>query len=133
MIKLLANPYALIGAGLLFLLAVGGAYFQGRSDGRAVVNAQALRAMKKGLDALEARRVQIDALNSKLATAQTAQSTETREIFHESVKIVDRPVYRTTCGDSSAGGLFDRARANANRAPASEPAFTPAGAASHAP
>jgi hypothetical protein len=133
MMKLLANPYTLIGAGLLFLLAVSGSYLKGRSDGRAVVNAQAMRAMKKGLDALEVRRVQVDHLNGQLASAQSAQSTETREIFHESVKIIDRPVYRTICGDADAGRLFDRARTNANAQLAGEPAFTPARASSNAP
>lgn len=132
MIKLLANPYALLAAGALFLLAVGGAYWRGQSDGRNAVHAQMLRAMKKATDELNRRRAVIDRINGQLAIAQTAQSTEVREIFHESVRIVEKPIYRTLCGDASGSGLFDRARANANRA-AGEPSFTPARTASDAP
>lgn len=123
MIKwLLGNPYiVMIGAALL-LASLGGSYFKGRADGRAVVNAQTLRAMKKALDALELRRVQVDQINGRLAVAQTAHDTATREIYHESVKIIDRPVYHNVCVDADGVGLLDRARAAANADLAGEPA-----------
>jgi hypothetical protein len=130
---LIPAPYRLLAMAGLLLLAIGGSYLKGRSDGRAVVNAQAVRAMKKATDELNRRRAVIDSLNTRIAAAQTAQSTETREIFHESVKIIDRPVFRAVCGDADAARLFDRARANANTGIAGQPAFTPAGASSDAP
>ena len=130
---LIPAPYRLLAMAALLLLAVGGSYLKGRSDGRAVVNAKAARAMKKAMDELDRRRVVIDRVSGQLAVAQTAQSTETREIFHESVRVVEKPIYRTVCGDSDAGRMFDRARANANLGLAGAPHVTSAGTPSDAP
>lgn len=133
MIKLLANPYALIGAGLLFLLAVGGAYFQGRSDGKAQRDAASLKLMQKATVALNKARDAIDVVSGQHAAASAAQSTETREIYHESVQIIDRPVFRTVCGDADAVRLLDRAAANSNRGLTGISAQPTAGASADAP
>lgn len=126
------NPYAIGGAALILLSASTGSYVLGRTHMANERDAQALeqiQAIERARDA-GVERVRIAA--AAVAEAQTHQSTEFREITRETVKIVDRPILRTVCGDAESVRLFDRAAAAANRGLTSAPPFTPAGATQNA-
>lgn len=118
-----AAPY-LIAAAL-----IAGAYVQGRSDGRAVMASKALEQVKLVQIAADKSRIRIDGAVALLASAQSGQATEFREINRETIRVIDRPVYRVTCVDADGVGLLDRARAAANRDLAGASAFTAPGVA----
>lgn len=124
-------PY--IAGALALAGAVFGIHHHGYNAGKAHEQALQARANAKAVAAMEKARTAIDALNGQLAAAQTAQQTTFKEIYHESVKIIDRPVFQRICGDADAAKLFDRARAAANADPSGESAHATPGDASHAP
>ena len=130
-LALIPAPYRLLAMAGLLLLAMGGSYLKGRSDGRAVVNAQALRAMKKGLDAIEWQRGRIADAESRASVAEMTRQTEVRSIYVETQKLVDRPVSRIQCLDADSVRLIDRATAAANGQPTPASTDQPGGA-SHA-
>ena len=86
--------------------------------GTGVGVAQEQAAQQRADDAREVEREkvqrQIDASSARAQTAEYARQGDVREIYHESQKIVDRPVYRNVCVDASGVGLLDRAAATAN-------------------
>lgn len=125
-------PLTWIIGGVGAVSLVTGAYFYGDSNGANRVIARNAKAMTKATAAMEKGRRAVDAVSGKLAEAQRDQSTETRVIYHEATRIVERQS-RAMCVDASGVGLFDRARTNANRAVASLPYDIPAGASSDAP
>lgn len=95
--------------------------------------AQEQAAQKRADDAREAERrkqqAQIDASAQQHQVAEYARQGAVREIYHESQKVIERPVYRTVCLDADGVGLLDRAAATANRelvAPAAGIAAAPA-------
>ncbi|MBB6191516.1 hypothetical protein FHS51_001743 [Sphingobium wenxiniae] len=103
-------------AGALAACAAGiGGYFHGVSMG--VSQEQA--AQKRADDAREAERQklqgQIDASNERFQAGEYARQSAVREIYHESQKVIERPVYRNVCVDADGVGLLDRAAATANR------------------
>jgi len=108
-----------------FTSLMGGAYLKGRSDGRAVVNAQALRAMKKGLDAIEAQRVRISAATARAAEAERNRQIIVREFHSEVPTIIRDPVYRNICVDDAGVRALDRLTASANGLAPSGPAGEP--------
>ena len=118
---------ALIAGGALAL--VGGGFWQGsQREHRTHVIREAAAAAR-----IDAARVKVQAALDTIATqheaTEAARQVETREIIRESVRLVDRPVYRTVCVDADGASLFDRAAANANRegiAVAPVPAAVPA-------
>lgn len=87
-------------------------------------------AQKRADDAREAERAKLQAQID--ASAQQHQATEyarqgaVREIYHESQKVIDRPVYRNVCLDADGVGLLDRAAATANGEPVANAAGTAA-------
>ncbi|ATI79457.1 hypothetical protein [Sphingobium yanoikuyae] len=91
--------------------------------------AQEQAAQKRADDAREAERTrlqaQIDASAQRHQAAEYARQGAVREIYHESQKVIERPVYRNVCLDADGVGLLDRAAATAN----GEPVAGPAGAA----
>ena len=80
--------------------------------------AQEQAAQKRANDAREAERKRLQGLID--ASSETAQAKEyarqgsVREIYHESQKVIERPVYRNVCVDVDGVGLLDRAAATAN-------------------
>ena len=120
-------PYLLGGALLI------GAYLwidhRGYARGKAHCEAVHAKAEAKALEAMHKAQAAIDALNGRLASTSTAQQAETREIYHETQTIVQRPAYALPCGDAAVAGLLDRAADNANRSLAGEPADPAAGTA----
>lgn len=119
-------PYALAAA------LIAGAYAQGRSDGRAVMAAKALDQIERVQIAADKARIRIDAVALRAADAQGVQSVEFREINRETVRIIDRPILRTVCGDAESVRLLDRAHAAANRGLAASPSDASTGVAQNA-
>ncbi|WP_454796919.1 hypothetical protein [Novosphingobium lindaniclasticum] len=104
---------ALSGALVACLTGIGGF-----SYGVRVGASQEQAARKRADDAADALR---DQLQGKIdASAQAHQSAEytrqadVREIYHESQKVIERPVYRNVCVDADGVGLLDRAADTAN-------------------
>lgn len=114
---------ALAGALAACLAGIGG-YVHGVRMGMA----QEQAAQKRAEEAADKIR---DQLQSRIdASAETHQGEEyarqsaVREIYHESQKIIERPVYRNLCVDADGVGLLDRAAATANGAGVGEPLGT---------
>lgn len=103
---------------LAVALAACAAGIGGFLYGTGVGVAQEQAAQQRADEAREAEREklqrQIDASSERAQTAEYARQGDVREIYHESQKIVDRPVYRNVCVDASGVGLLDRAAATAN-------------------
>lgn len=112
-------PKAWLGiAGAAALLASHGyAYFKGRGDGSAAVQAKYSRAIGKAQEAMRKAQTRIDGIGAVAAVAAADQQQETRSIYHETLRVIERPIYRTVCVDADGVGLLDRAAANANRTP----------------
>lgn len=113
-------PYALAGVALI------GAYLwidhRGYARGAAEIEARDAKAAARIEAAAVKLRAADQAIAARFGTSTTAQQIETREVYHEALKIVDRPIYRSVCVDADGSGLLDRARANADRPLAGEPA-----------
>lgn len=124
-------PYAWLfgAAGGLALLA--GAYAYGDSNGANRVIARNAKAEAKAVAAMEKGRLAIETVSSRLSEARRDQDTETRTIYHEATRIIERQSI-AVCVDAAGVGLFDRARANANRPIARLPYDIPAGASADA-
>lgn len=102
-------------AGALTASAAGiGGFFYGTGVGAA----QEQAAQKRADDAARAERDrlqgQIDASTERSQAAEYARQTNVREIYHESQKVIERPVYRNVCVDADGVGLLDRAASVAN-------------------
>jgi len=113
---------AAVGLGLLI-----GAFFFGRSTGIDHQKAIYAKAAAKAVAAMAKAQKAIDTVSGQLAEARRDQDTETRTIYHEATRIIERQSV-AVCVDAAGVGLFDRARANANRTVASLPYDLPAGA-----
>jgi wobble nucleotide-excising tRNase len=115
-------------AGALTASAAGiGGFFYGASVGAA----QEQAAQKRADDAARAERDrlqdQIDASTERSQAAEYARQTNVRKIYHESQKVIERPVYRNVCVDADGVGLLDRAAHVANGAGVARPAGAAAG------
>lgn len=116
--------------GALTASAAGiGGFFYGTSVGAA----QEQAAQKRADDAARAERDrlqgQIDASTERSQAAEYARQTNVREIYHESQKVIERPVYRNVCVDADGVGLLDRAASVANGESVPGPAGAAPGAA----
>lgn len=90
----------------------------GFAYGTRVGAAQEQAAQKRADAAAEAERTklqgQIDASAQAHQSAEYTRQANVREIHHETLKVIDRPVYRNVCVDADGVGLLDRAAAAAN-------------------
>ena len=88
--------------------------------------AQEQAAQKRAEDAADAERRklqgQIDASAERHQSAEYARQANVREIYHESEKVIDRPVYRNVCVDADGVRLLDRAADVANAESVGQPA-----------
>jgi hypothetical protein len=104
---------ALAGALAACLAGIGGFAY-----GTRVGAAQEQAAQKRADDAADAERAklqsQIDAGAQGHQSAEYARQANVREIYHETQKVIERPVYRNVCVDADGVGLLDRAAATAN-------------------
>lgn len=106
----LAGAVALIGSH-------GWAYMKGRGAGASSVQAKYERAAAKAVKAMKSAQAGIDRIGAIGAQAAAEQDQENRSIYRETLRIIERPVYRTVCVDADGVGLLDRAAANAARTP----------------
>lgn len=95
------------------LCAIGG-FAYGVGVGEAREQATQRRAETAAKAAGDAAREKIDASTIRAQAAEQGRQGAVREIYHESQKIVERPVYRNVCVDAAGVGLLDRAAATAN-------------------
>lgn len=106
-----------------------GGFAYGTSVGRnAEVAAQrrADAAAKKVRDELQGR---IDAAAIAAQSKEYERQQSVREIHNETVKIIDRPIYRNLCIDADGVRLLDRAQETANGQSGTPPVGTAAAAA----
>lgn len=119
---------ALAGALASCVAGIGG-FFYGTHIGAA----QEQAAQKRADDAAEAERQklqgQIDASAEAHQSAEYTRQASVREIYHESQKIVERPIYHNVCIDAAGVGLLDRAAQVANGQGEPRPAGTASDAA----
>lgn len=118
---------ALAGALAACLAGIGGFAY-----GTRIGVAQEQAAQKRADDAADAEREkrqgQIDAGAQAHQSTEYARQAHVREIYHETQKVIERPVYRNVCIDADGVGLLDRAADAAN----SKGFAGPAGAATDA-
>lgn len=116
---------ALAGALASCIAGIGG-FFYGTHIGAA----QEQAAQRRADDAADAVRRklqgQIDASSVRAQAAEYARQSSVREIYHESQKIIERPVYRNVCIDAFGVGLLDRSAAIANAEGLGQPSGTTA-------
>lgn len=107
-----------VGAGALALAALAGlgGYAHGVDVGSQRERAATFEQVNKANEARDRLRVQIEQAAILHLEADQSRQTTQREIVRESVKIVDRPVYRTVCIDGDGVRLLDRAADAANGA-----------------
>lgn len=108
------NPYAIAGGVALALAALGGAYIAGDSAGANRVISRDAKAFKRDNDAMQRAIARMNVVQDKLAHREGERRDQVKEIYREVPKIVDRPVYHTTCIDDDGVRLLERAAAAAN-------------------
>ena len=111
---MIGKSHLAMAAALAACTAGIGGFFYGNSVG----HAQEQAAQKRADDARETERKklqgQLDAASEAAQVKEYAREGSVREIYHESQKVVERPVYRSVCVDADGVGLLDRAAATAN-------------------
>lgn len=111
---MIGKSHLAMAAALAACAAGVGGFFYGTSVGAA----QEQAAQKRADDAREEERQQLqgqlDASTEAAQTREYARQAAVREIYHESQKVIERPVYRNKCVDADGVGLLDRAAATAN-------------------
>ncbi|WP_062731889.1 hypothetical protein [Sphingobium abikonense] len=119
---MIGRAHLILGAALAACLAGMGGFAYGARVGAA----QEQAAQKRADDARETQRQQLqarlDASAQRAQAAEYARQGDVREIYHESQKIIERPVYGAMCVDADGVGLLDRAAATANGEGARDPA-----------
>lgn len=102
-------------AGALAACAAGiGGYFHGVGVGVDQERSAQMRALAEADKVRKQLQAQIDASAEQFQSNEYARVANVREIYHESQKIIERPVYRNVCIDAAGVGLLDRAAATAN-------------------
>ena len=111
---MIGKSHLAMAAALAACAAGIGGFFYGTSIGVA----QEQATQKRADDAREAERrklqSKLDASSEAAQVKEYARQGSVREIYHESQKVIERPVYRSVCVDADGVGLLDRAAATAN-------------------
>ena len=111
---MIGKSHLAMAAALAACTAGIGGFFYGTSVGVA----QEQAAQKRADDAADAKtkklQGQLDASSEAAQANEYARQGSVREIYHESQKVIERPVYRNLCVDADGVGLLDRAAATAN-------------------
>jgi len=107
-------PHTWLVGGAAVLLALAGAYLQGRSDGRAVIQAQVVKQVEAQRKATEAAQVKIDQIEVQHEHSQSRRAERARAIRSEAVTISHAPDYTRPCFDTTGVRLVNDAIASAN-------------------
>ncbi|MES2173300.1 MAG: hypothetical protein V4523_05065 [Pseudomonadota bacterium] len=111
---MIGRSHLVMAAALAACAAGIGGFLYGTGVGVAQEQAAQKRADDARNAATKKLQEQMDASSERHQTKEYARQSNVREIYHESQKIVDRPVYRNVCIDDDGVGLLDRAAATAN-------------------
>lgn len=102
--------------------ALGASYVGGRMDGQKIEQAGQVRAERAAAKVRIELQGRIDASGTASAERETQRQSDVREIYRETEKIVERPVYAARCIDADGVRLLERAAALANGASIAPPA-----------
>lgn len=91
-----------------------GGFFYGTTVGRNAEQASQRRADTAAEAVRKTLQGQIDAAAIKAQSEEYQRQASVKEIHNETIKIIDRPIYRNVCIDSDGVRLLDRAQAVAN-------------------
>ena len=111
---MIGRSHLVLGAALAACLAGIGGFAYGARVGVAHEQAAQLRATRAADAERQRLESQIDASTMRAQTAEQNRQGAVREIYHDSQKIIERPVFRTICVDRDGVSLLDRAAATAN-------------------
>lgn len=114
------NPYVLLGGLVAFLIAVGGAYLQGRSDGADKCEAEQARDERVAQIATAAAA---DAAASAISKIEVKNATIRQTLERE---IIEKPVYRDCRSGPDAVRVFNSAIDSPEAASAPDPGKLPA-------
>ncbi len=103
----LAAALAACGSGI-------GGFFYGTSVGRDAEQASQRRADAAAAKVRDDLQKKIDAAATAAQSAEYQRQESVREIHNETLKIIEKPVYRNMCVDADGVRLLDHAAAIAN-------------------
>lgn len=108
------NPWLGLGGGIAALLLISSAYLVGRHDGATIeIGKQA--AVEAAVRKEEAKRQDlVDRGALAGAERETQRQASVKELYHETERVVERPVYRNVCDDADGLRILDQAAAVAN-------------------
>ena len=106
--------YLRLGLAIGVVLALIGAYFYGKHDGRTACERDHAVAQAKADAARDVVIRTAQQEDQRAAEADVQRETIVREITREVPRIIDRPVYRTDCIDADGVRLIRRAVEAAN-------------------
>lgn len=112
----LSTGWTLLIALCITLAGTAGGYLKGRADGDSACEARYAEAAKDAEKAEGEKQSGINAEREKSAAAENVRQEAVREVYRETVKLVDRPVYRNRCLDADGVFAIDLATAAANGA-----------------
>lgn len=111
---MIGKSHLAMAAALAACAAGVGSFFYGTRVGIA----QEQAGQKRADDAREVERKklqgQLDASTERAQAAEYARQGNVREIYNETQKIIEKPIYRNLCVDADGVGLLDRSAATAN-------------------
>lgn len=107
---MLSSPWLILGASLVAVGAMSGAYVKGRSDGKAVIIAK-----QASDDQIRFETLQLAQL---AAAEEIAKISETHTTIRQKTEVITRevPIYRDCLNDPRVVSLLDAARANQSAA-----------------
>lgn len=111
---MIALSQMLAAGALASLVAFGGGYLVGRGDGRDIEVAAQSRADRVEEAAEQKLQAERDRQTRENRHGEISRQGAVREIYRETQKIVDRPVYRNVCFDGDGVRLLDQGVENAN-------------------
>lgn len=114
----LPNPYAVLGGIALLASATAGAFLEGKHVARGEVAQEKLTALSDALADAKAKGLRINELDAERQQLENLRQAAVREIYHETSRIIERPVYKATCVDGDGISLLDRAADVASGHPA---------------
>lgn len=111
---MIGRSHLALGAALAACLAGIGGFAYGARVGAEQEQAAQLRATRAADAERQKLESQIDDSTMRAQSAELNRQGAVREIYHDSQKIIERPVYRNICIDGDGVSLLDRAAATAN-------------------
>ena len=126
---MIAGPYLAGGAALAIMASAIGGFFVGKDAGADGVRSDLLKKVAAETKAKDEAERKLGDLTLELVTRDQTRQTTVREIYRETAKVVQNPVYRNVCIDADGVQLLERAAAAANGESAPAPSGGPAEAA----